>query len=234
MFDAPPPDPATRLPEGGSAARRAPGEPAAAPALDVVQPAPEPAPEHAPPALSIRGLFKRFGDKVAVAGIDLDVPAGIFYGLVGPNGAGKTTTLSMATGLLRPDAGHLEILGVDVWSNPTAAKKLVGVLSDGIALFDRLSGEQLITYHGLLSGMDRADRRPPRARPAADARYDRSRRQARRRLLRRHDQEDRAGDGARARPAAAGARRAVRDRSTRCRRRTSATSCRATSRTAAR
>ncbi|AMM22180.1 ABC transporter [Frondihabitans sp. PAMC 28766] len=105
--------------------------------------------------MSIRGLFKRFGDKVAVAGIDLDVPAGSFYGLVGPNGAGKTTTLSMATGLLRPDAGHLEILGVDVWSNPTAAKKLVGVLSDGIALFDRLSGEQLVTYHGLLGGMDR-------------------------------------------------------------------------------
>ncbi|WP_345376250.1 ABC transporter ATP-binding protein [Frondihabitans cladoniiphilus] len=108
------------------------------------------------PALRIRGLWKRFGDKVAVAGIDLDVPAGSFYGLVGPNGAGKTTTLSMATGLLRPDAGSLSILGTDVWADPTEAKRLVGVLSDGIALFDRLSGEQLVTYHGLLNGMDRA------------------------------------------------------------------------------
>ncbi|HEX9225359.1 MAG TPA: ATP-binding cassette domain-containing protein, partial [Arthrobacter sp.] len=51
------------------------------------------------PALSLRGLAKRFGDKIAVDGISLDVPAGSFYGIVGPNGAGKTTTLSMATGL---------------------------------------------------------------------------------------------------------------------------------------
>ena len=55
----------------------------------------------AAPALALAGLVKRFGDTVAVAGVDLTVPAGSFYGLVGPNGAGKTTTLSMATGLLR-------------------------------------------------------------------------------------------------------------------------------------
>jgi len=61
----------------------------------------------------------------------------------------------MATGLLRPDAGSIEVLGHDVWRDPTHAKSLVGVLSDGIALFDRLTGEQLITYHGLLNGIDR-------------------------------------------------------------------------------
>lgn len=140
MFDAPPPDPATRLPTTAPESTAASRETASA---------------SGEAALSIRGLYKRFGDKTAVDGIDLDVPAGSFYGLVGPNGAGKTTTLSMATGLLRPDAGRLSILGVDVWSDPTAAKKLVGVLSDGVALFDRLSGEQLVTYHGLLYGMDR-------------------------------------------------------------------------------
>ncbi|MFP7762040.1 ABC transporter ATP-binding protein [Marisediminicola sp. LYQ134] len=106
-------------------------------------------------ALSIRGLHKRFGDKVAVDGIDLDVPAGSFYGLVGPNGAGKTTTLSMATGLLRPDAGEITIHGTDVWHHPLEAKKLVGVLSDNVRLFDRLTGEQLVTYSGLLTGLDR-------------------------------------------------------------------------------
>ena len=53
------------------------------------------------PALSLRGLAKRFGDKIAVDGISLNVPAGSFYGIVGPNGAGKTTTLSMATGINR-------------------------------------------------------------------------------------------------------------------------------------
>lgn len=106
-------------------------------------------------ALSIAGLVKRFGDQVAVDGIDLEVPTGSFYGLVGPNGAGKTTTLSMATGLMRPDAGRIAVHGVDVWENLLEAKRLVGVLSDGVRLFDRLSGEQLVTYAGLLSGMTR-------------------------------------------------------------------------------
>ena len=107
------------------------------------------------PALEIRGLVKRFGEKVAVDNLDLTVPSGSFYGLVGPNGAGKTTTLSMATGLLRPDAGQVSIHGVDVWTNLVAAKKLVGNLSDGVRLFDRLTGLQLVTYAGLLSGMTR-------------------------------------------------------------------------------
>ncbi|MEO6530121.1 MAG: ABC transporter ATP-binding protein [Specibacter sp.] len=108
-----------------------------------------------PPALSLRGLTKRFGNKVAVAGIDLDVPAGSFYGLVGPNGAGKTTSLSMATGLLRPDAGQVWVHGVDVWHQPLESKRLMGLLPDGVRLFDRLSGEQLVSYAGLLRGMDK-------------------------------------------------------------------------------
>ncbi|MBD8078143.1 ABC transporter ATP-binding protein [Cellulosimicrobium arenosum] len=106
-------------------------------------------------ALSLRGLWKRFGEKTAVAGIDLDVPAGSFYGLVGPNGAGKTTTLSMATGLLRPDHGTAHVHGTDLWADPVAGKARLGVLPDGVRLFDRLTGAQLITYAGLLRGMDR-------------------------------------------------------------------------------
>ncbi len=91
------------------------------------------------PALALRGLAKRFGTKIAVDGISLDVPAGSFYGIVGPNGAGKTTTLSMATGLLRPDFGTALVHGVDVWQHPLQAKKLMGVLPDGVRLFDRLT-----------------------------------------------------------------------------------------------
>ncbi|GAB3545961.1 ABC transporter ATP-binding protein [Arthrobacter tumbae] len=128
--------------------------------------APQPAPDQreasvgdsapvARPALVLRGLAKRFGEKIAVNGIDLDVPAGSFYGLVGPNGAGKTTTLSMATGLLRPDYGQAWVHGVDVWGSPLDAKRLMGILPDGVRLFDRLTGEQLVTYAGLLRGMDR-------------------------------------------------------------------------------
>ena len=103
----------------------------------------------------MRGLGKRFGDLIAVRGIDLDVPRGSFFGLVGPNGAGKTTTLSMVTGLLRPDTGQAFVLGRDVWADPVAAKQLLGVLPDGLKLFDRLTGLQLITYAGLLRGMER-------------------------------------------------------------------------------
>ncbi|MCM3534804.1 MULTISPECIES: ABC transporter ATP-binding protein [Cellulosimicrobium] len=115
----------------------------------------QPAPPDPTAALSLRALWKRFGEKIAVAGIDLDVPAGSFYGLVGPNGAGKTTTLSMATGLLRPDAGSAHVHGTDLWADPVAGKRQLGVLPDGVRLFDRLTGAQLVTYAGLLRGMDR-------------------------------------------------------------------------------
>jgi ABC-2 type transport system ATP-binding protein len=101
------------------------------------------------------GLWKRFGEKIAVADLHLEVPRGSFFGLLGPNGAGKTTTLSMATGLLRPDFGTVQLLGHDVWADPVEAKRIVGVLPDGVRLFDRLTGRELITYHGLLRGLDR-------------------------------------------------------------------------------
>jgi len=106
-------------------------------------------------ALSMQGLWKRFGTKIAVAGVDLEVPTGSFYGLVGPNGAGKTTTLSMATGLLRPDFGRVLVRGQDLWADPPAVKAGLGVLPDGVRLFDRLTGAQLVTYAGLLRGLDR-------------------------------------------------------------------------------
>ena len=111
----------------------------------------------AAPALELRGLTKVFGAKRAVDGLDLIVPAGSMFGLVGPNGAGKTTTLSMATGLLRPDAGAAYVLGHDVWADPAAAKALIGVLPDGLRLFDRLSGAELLRYVGLLRRVPPAD-----------------------------------------------------------------------------
>jgi ABC-2 type transport system ATP-binding protein len=120
---------------------------------------PDPAGQRVPepgPALLLRGLVKRFETRVAVAGLDLAVPAGSFYGLLGPNGAGKTTTLSMAVGLLRPDLGEAWVLGHDVWTDPVRAKALIGVLPDGVRMFDRLSGAELLAYHGLLRQMDPA------------------------------------------------------------------------------
>src|SRR5215218_1672236 len=126
---------------------------------DPVQPetVPQPPLQPAPiAALSIRGLAKRFGQKIAVDGIDLEVPAGSFFGIVGPNGAGKTTTLSMVTGLLRPDDGVVRGFGVDLWDNPTLAKRKIGVLPDRLRLFDRLTGSEFLYHAGALRGLDRA------------------------------------------------------------------------------
>lgn len=104
-------------------------------------------------ALVLEGLTKQFGSQVAVDHLSLRVPRGSMYGVVGPNGAGKTTTLAMVTGLLRPDMGHAAVQGHDVWSDPAKAKALMGVLPDGLRTFDRLSGRELLRYHGLLRSL---------------------------------------------------------------------------------
>ncbi len=107
-------------------------------------------------ALVVKGVTKAFGDTRAVDGIDLTVPTGIFYGLVGPNGAGKTTTLSMIAGLLRPDRGSIRVNGVDAASDPLGAKRQMGVLPDRLRTFDRLTGRQLLHYYGVLRGLPSA------------------------------------------------------------------------------
>lgn len=115
---------------------------------------PAPIADESRPALEIAGLRKVFGDYPAVKGADLTVRAGSFYGLVGPNGAGKTTTLAMATGLLRPDEGRSLVFGLDVWKDPVGARRLMGVLPDGLALPERLTGREMLTYLGRIRGLD--------------------------------------------------------------------------------
>ncbi len=121
-----------------------------------VQPSTTQAPTEAqPPALAIRGLVKIFGNLVAVANLNLDIPKGSFYGFVGPNGAGKTTTLNMATGLLTPDQGTAYVNGIDVWKDDHAARAQLGVMPDGMRLLDRLSGPDFLVHAGMLRGLDR-------------------------------------------------------------------------------
>ncbi|MBF4609196.1 ABC transporter ATP-binding protein [Curtobacterium sp. VKM Ac-1393] len=112
-----------------------------------------------PVVLAASGLVKRYGQTLAVDEVDLEIRQGSIFGVVGPNGAGKTTTLSMITGLLRPDAGSVEVLDHDVWADPTAAKRSLGVLPDRLRLFDRLTGAQLLYYSATLRGIDGATAR---------------------------------------------------------------------------
>ncbi|WP_240792202.1 MULTISPECIES: ABC transporter ATP-binding protein [unclassified Salinibacterium] len=133
----------------------APEVPSAVPAATPQASVPDPYAD-APVVLEVSGLVKRFGSTVAVDGVDLEVRAGQIFGIVGPNGAGKTTTLSIVTGVLRPDQGNVLVGGRDVWVEPAAAKRDMGILPDRLLLFDRLTGRQLLYYSGMLRGLDRA------------------------------------------------------------------------------
>src|SRR5437660_1300051 len=107
------------------------------------------------PTISTQGLTRRFGELVAVDGIDLRVAPGQFFGFLGPNGAGKSTTIKMLTGLLAPTSGRIEILGLDFGREPVAVKRQIGVVPEGLALFGRLTGAEYLTFVGRMYGLDR-------------------------------------------------------------------------------
>ena len=101
------------------------------------------------------GLRRDFGDLAAVDGIKLQVERGQFYGFLGPNGAGKSTTIKMLTGMLRPTAGSIRILGFDLQQQPVEVKRRIGVVPEGLALFERLTGRQLLNFVGRMYGLSR-------------------------------------------------------------------------------
>ena len=107
-------------------------------------------------AVETHGLTRDFGTFRAVDGIDLAVPAGSFYGFLGPNGAGKSTTIKCLTGLLRPTAGTMRILGVDPIREAVSVKKRTGVVPEDLALFDRLSAQETLTFVSQVHGLDPA------------------------------------------------------------------------------
>jgi ABC-2 type transport system ATP-binding protein len=104
-------------------------------------------------AVETHGLVRTFGAKHAVDGIDLRVPAGSFYGFLGPNGAGKSTTIKCLTGLLRPTSGDIRILGLDVNGSGVEIKRRVGVVPEDLALFDRLTAGETLSFIGQVHGM---------------------------------------------------------------------------------
>ncbi len=107
-------------------------------------------------AVRTTGLTRNFGSFRAVDGIDLAVPAGSFYGFLGPNGAGKSTTIKCLTGLLRPTAGTMTILGVDPLVDPVSVKRRIGVVPEDLALFDRLTADETLTFVAQVHGIDTA------------------------------------------------------------------------------
>ena len=91
-------------------------------------------------AIRTSNLAKKYGAQVAVAGIDLVIPAGQLVGLLGPNGAGKSTTIKMLTGMVHPTSGKAEVGGHDVLLAPLEVKKIVGYVPETGAVFEALTG----------------------------------------------------------------------------------------------
>ena len=107
--------------------------------------------------IRIDSLARRFtvaGRTVeAVRDVSLHATDGRITGLLGPNGAGKTTTLRMLAGLVAPDAGHIEVDGIDVRTGASAARARIGMLSDARGLYPRLTARENIVYYARLHGM---------------------------------------------------------------------------------
>jgi ABC-2 type transport system ATP-binding protein len=102
-------------------------------------------------------LTRVFGDFTAVDGLDLVVDRGRFFGFLGPNGAGKSTTIKMLTGLLDLSAGEAAVLGHDIVRDAVAAKRLIGVVPEELALFDRLTGPEYLRFVGRMYGVGAGD-----------------------------------------------------------------------------
>jgi len=104
-------------------------------------------------AIRTEQLTRRFGALTAVDSVDLRVSTGQFFGFLGPNGAGKSTTIKMLTGLLAPSSGRMELLGVDFQRNPIDVKRQIGVVPEGMGLFERLTGSEYLHFVGRMYGL---------------------------------------------------------------------------------
>ena len=107
------------------------------------------------PAISTRGLTRRFGDFTAVDDVTFSVAPGQFFGFLGPNGAGKSTTIKMLTGLLEPTSGEIEILGRKFTASALDLKGQMGVVPEGMALLGRLTASEYLRFVGRMYGLDR-------------------------------------------------------------------------------
>jgi ABC-2 type transport system ATP-binding protein len=105
-------------------------------------------------AISLEHVTKRFGDKVAVDDLSVEIEAGAFVGLLGRNGAGKSTTLKMLTGLLAPTSGTIRLLGKDFDADAIDIKRRIGVMPEDMALLEMLTGPQYLRFVGRMYGLE--------------------------------------------------------------------------------
>jgi len=111
------------------------------------------------PAVSVRGLVKRYGAVTALDGLSLSIPSGCIYGLVGPNGAGKTTLIKSIVGALRPDTGSISLLGLDPLESRWELRRRIGYMPQEPALYDDLTARQNVRFFGaahLANALDEA------------------------------------------------------------------------------
>jgi ABC-2 type transport system ATP-binding protein len=106
--------------------------------------------------ISVENLSKKFGELQAVDRVSFTVAPGELFGLLGPNGAGKTTTICMISGLLRPDEGTVRVENHNLWESPRAAKRLLGLVPQDLALYQEFSARENLRFWGGLYGLSRS------------------------------------------------------------------------------
>jgi len=110
------------------------------------------------PVVETRGLVKRYGEQLAVAGIDLSIGPGEIFGLVGPNGAGKTTTMRILATLLSPSAGEAFVTGIPVAANPIEVRRRIGYMPDFYGVYDDLRVWEYLDFFARCYGIAPARR----------------------------------------------------------------------------
>ncbi len=110
-------------------------------------------------SVELKAVSKRYNEIIAVDNVDLAIKPGEIFGLLGPNGSGKSTTLKMLLGLVQPDSGSVNVLGLDVQKNPVAVKQLVGYVPESPRLYEFLTGIEYLDFIGDIFGMPTAEKK---------------------------------------------------------------------------
>ena len=110
-------------------------------------------------AVELKSVVKRYSEIIAVDNVDLNIKKGEIFGLLGPNGSGKSTTLKMLIGLVQPDSGSVNVLGVDVKKDPVSVKQLVGYVPESPRLYEFLTGIEYLDFIGDIYGMQTEEKK---------------------------------------------------------------------------